>query len=197
MDLEQAINDYMDAQGGLLNAADLQELGFNRRLLYTYTRTGLLERYRCGVYARPDSLVDDMVYVQKKYPALIFSHESALYLNGLSERTPFQHSVTIPSDATLPRSLAAECRCFYMRPALHHLGLAERKTPMGNTVRCYDAERCICDILRSRHRLDIETYSAAMKLYFSRRDKNLHRLAEYSARFGIMEKLTPYLEVLA
>lgn len=196
MDIKTIITDYMDSQGGLLNAADLQFLGFSRSLLYAYLRAGLLERYRCGLYARPDSLVDDMVYIQRKFPTLIFSHDSALYIHGLSERTPFRHTVTIPSDATLPRSLSNDCNCFYIAPHLHSVGLTEGKTPFGNTVRCYNAERSICDILRSRNRIDTETCSAALKLYFFRRDKDLHRLAEYAERFGVMQKLTPYLEVL-
>lgn len=196
MDIKPSINDYMDSQGGLLSAADAQHLGFSRSLLYAYARAGLLERYRCGLYVRPDSLVDDMVYIQRKSPRLIFSHDSALYIHGLSERTPFRHTVTIPSDTTLPRSLSDECNCFYIAPHLHRLGLTEGKTPFGNTVRCYNAERSICDMLRSRNRLDTETYSSAIKLYFSRRDKDLHKLAEYAEQFGIMQKLTPYLEVL-
>lgn len=196
MNIKPCITDYMDSQGGLLNAADIQRLGFSRSLLYTYTRAGLLERYRCGLYARPDSLVDDMAYIQRKFPTLIFSHDSALYIHGLSERTPFRHTVTIPSDATLPRSLSNDCTCFYIAPRLHALGMTEGKTPFGNTVRCYNAERSVCDVLRSRNRIDTETYSAALKLYFSRREKDLHRLAEYAEQFGVMQKLTPYLEVL-
>lgn len=197
MELKPCIIDYMDGQGGLLNAADLRELGFSRRLLYAYTRAGLLERYRCGVYMRPDTLTDDMVYMQKKFPSLVFSHESALHLNGLSERTPFRHSITIPSTATLPRSLAEDCSCFYIAPPLQGLGLTERKTPFGNIVRCYDAERSICDTLRSRRRMDTETYSAALRLYFSRKEKDLHRLATYAEALGVMQKLTTYLEILA
>lgn len=196
MELDAAVIEYMDAQGGLLNAADLRQIGYSRGMLYVYARAGLLERYACGIYARPGSLVDDMAYLQKKFPAAVFSHESALYLNGLAERTPFRHSVTIPSDATLPRSVSAECCCFYVRPQWHALGITERQTPLGNAVRCYDAERTVCDILRKRNRLDIETYTAGLKLYFARKDKDLPRLAQYAATLGVLNKLTPYLEVL-
>ena len=137
-----------------------------------------------------------MVYMQRKFPALIFSHESALYLLGLTERTPFQHSVTIPSNATLPRSIAKGCTCYYIKPQLHELGLTELHTTMGNVVRGYDAERCICDMLRCKNRVDIECYTAALKLYFSGKEKKLNRLVEYAMKLGVMDKLTPYLKVL-
>lgn len=196
MKLDKCVERCMDAQGGLITAADIQQLGYNRGVLHTYTNAGLLERYECGVYVRPGTLVDDMLYLQRKYPTLVFSHESALFLHGLSERTPFSHSVTIPSSATLPRSLARVCTCFYIKPELHELGLTHLPTPFGNSVRCYDAERSICDLLRNRNRVDVESFSAAMKRYFSTSSVNLHRLADYASRLGVMNNLTPYLELL-
>ncbi len=41
-----------------------------------------------------------------------------------------------------------------------------------------------------------EGYTAALKHYFSDKEKNLNRLAEYASKLGVMDKLTPYLEVL-
>ena len=67
---------------------------------------------------------------------------------------------------------------------------------MGNVVRGYNTERSICDILRCKNRVDIECYTAALKLYFSGKEKNLSRLAEYAMKLGVMDKLIPYLEVL-
>ena len=194
--LDPTILETMDAQGGMLTAADMQQLGYSRGMLQVYARAGLLERYGCGVYVRPHFIVDDMLYLQRKFPLLIYSHESALYLNGLSERTPFKQSLTIPSSCTLPRSVSQSCTCFYIKSELHELGLAERQTPHGNTVRCYNAERSICDILRSRSRMDVETLTAALKNYFLSKQPRLNRLAEYAIRLGVLNKLTPYLEVL-
>ena len=196
-DLDASIREYMDARGGLLTAADMRALGYSRGMLHVYTRAGCLQRYECGFYMRSGSLVDDMVYMQRKYPAMIFSHTSALFLQRLTERTPFRHSITIPTSASLPRSLAQKCVCFYVKPELHQLGLTELRTTMGNIVRGYDTERCICDMLRCRNRVDLESYIAALKLYFSSEKKNFNRLARYAEQLGVMDKLTPYLEVLA
>ena len=137
-----------------------------------------------------------MLYMQRKFPALVFSHESALYLHGLTDRTPFSHSVTIPSTATLPRSLAKVCTCYYIKPELHTLGITEKQTTFGNTVRCYDAERSICDLLRNRNRVDVETFAIALKRYFTTSSVNHHRLAEYATKLSVLNNLTPYLELM-
>ena len=94
---------------------------------------------------------------------IIFSHETALFLNGLSERTPFIHAITIPSTAAIPLTIKEQCKCYYVKPELHKIGLIEKKTTFGNTVRCYDLERTICDILRSRSLMNEETVVAALK----------------------------------
>jgi len=48
-----------------------------------------------GIYILPDSIHDDMYTLMLRSKHIIFSRESALFLNRLSERTPFMHSITL------------------------------------------------------------------------------------------------------
>lgn len=43
-DLDDSIKAFMASQGGLLTAADIQQLGYSRGMLHVYSRAGLLER---------------------------------------------------------------------------------------------------------------------------------------------------------
>ncbi len=88
---------------------------------------------------------------------IIFSHDTAMFLNGLSERTLFEHSVTVPCNAVLSDVLRADCNCYYIKPELFELGMILKKTTWGNEVKYYDAECTICDLLRSRSHMDEET----------------------------------------
>ena len=117
-------------------------------------------------------------------------------MNGLSDRTPFEHSITIPQTASLPRTLIGECVCYYIKPELHSLGMIKKKTTIGNEVRCYDPERTICDLLRSRNRLDEEMVISAMKKYAAYKEKDLNKLGFYAEKFRITSILKKYLEVL-
>jgi len=171
-------------------------LGYSKALLTKYVKAGLLERSRHGVYSLPDAVNDDMYALMLRSSKIIFSHDTALFLNGLSERTPFRHTVTIPSDSALPASIKGECNCFYIKPELHRLGMIEKKTTFGNNVRCYNMERTICDFLRSRNRCDEETLISAVKNYAVSKDKNLSVLSEYAKRLRVEKSLKHYLEVL-
>ncbi len=172
------------------------ELGFSKALLPKYEKEGLIERVRQGIYILPESVHDDMYTLMLRSENIIFSHESALFLLELTERTPFEHSVTIPSDTSLPESVSGECKCYYIQPKLHRLGMIYAKTTFGNQVRCYNAERSICDLLRSRNRMDEETVIGSLKKYAAWKDKNINRLSEYAVTFHIEKKLKSYLEVL-
>ena len=71
-----------------------------------------------------------------------------------------------------------------------------KKTTLGNEVRCYDAERTICDLLRSRSRIDEETVIIAVKNYVACKNKDLNRLAVYAEKFKVSKVLKRYMEVL-
>ncbi|MCH5250397.1 MAG: hypothetical protein J1E98_10705 [Lachnospiraceae bacterium] len=47
--------------------------------------------------------------------------------------------------------------CYYIKLEYHQIGVGWKKTAFGNKVRCYDDERTICDLLRTRSRMDEET----------------------------------------
>lgn len=180
----------------MITTSEVQALGFSKQTLINYVKEGLLERIRQGVYILPDSIHDDMYTLMLRSESIIFSHETALFLNGLSERTPFLHSITLPSNKTVPHSIKDECICFYVQPKLYSIGVIEKRTTFGNTVRCYDVERTICDFLRTRKRCDEETVIASIKNYASYNGKNLNRLAYYAEQFKVDAELKKYMEVL-
>lgn len=196
MEINPIILETIKNNNNMITTAQTIELGFTRALLSWYVKEGLLERGRRGVYILSDSIHDDMYTLMLRSDKIIFSHETALFLNGLSERTPFTHSVTIPSNTKLSNLLRDECVCYYIKPELHHVGVITRKTTLGNEVRCYDAERTICDLLRSRNRLDEETVISAIKNYAASSDKDLNLLEVYASRFGVDKALKRYMEVL-
>ena len=190
------INDKMKSNNYVLSTEQLLDVGVSKTTLTNYVREGLLERCGHGDYTMPDTIEDDMYLVMLRSRHIIFSHETALFLNGLSERTPFIHAVTIPSNASIPATIKEQCKCYYVKSVLHEVGMIEKTTTFGNTVRCYDPERTLCDILRSRSRMDEETVISAIKSYSRYKDKNLLKLGEYAELFKVVSQVRQYMEVL-
>lgn len=196
MEINSSILKVLQQNNNTITTSQVERLGFSRAVLSKYVKMGLLERSRQGVYILPDSVHDDMYTMMLRSEKIIFSHDTALFLNGLSERTPFEHSVTIPSNAVLSDVLREDCNCYYIKPELFELGMVRKKTTFGNEVRCYDAERTMCDLLRSRNRIDKETVISAIKNYAAYSGKDLNCLATYAEKFRVTKILKQYMEVL-
>ena len=190
------ILDALSKNNNMVTTAQILSLGLSRQALDKYAKEGLLERVRHGVYVLPDTVHDDMYTLMLRSESIVFSHESALFLHGLSDRTPFIHTITMPSNKAVPGSIRNECVCFYIKPAWHRIGLTEMPTTFGNPVRCYDVERTICDFLRTRNRCDDETVISAIKNYVTSGRKDLNRLSSYAEVFKVSGELRRYLEVL-
>ena len=190
------ILDSLSKNNNIVTTSQVLELGFSKQTLNNYVKAGLLERIRHGVYIIPDAIHDDMYTLMLRSKSIVFSHESALFLHGISDRTPFIHTITMPSNKAVPGSIKDECVCFYIKPSLHKIGLTEKVTTFGNVVRCYDVERTICDFLRTRNRCNEETVISAVKNYAAYDNKDLNRLSAYAERFKVSKELRRYMEVL-
>lgn len=170
--------------------------GVSRTMLSKLCKKGLLSRIAMGQYVFASELGDELLSLSQRSRLIVFSHESALFLNGLSERTPFEHTVTIPSSKKLAISISNYCKVYYVKDELMDLGKTTLKTTLGNPVPAYDPERTICDIIRSRSRVADETFLSSLKLYAANPKKNLTKLSEYAEAFDMKDAVRRYMEVL-
>ncbi len=196
MKLNSKISKEIENNNKIITTNQILQLGFSKTLISNYVKNGLLEKISHGIYALPNTIIDDMYLLMLRSSKIVFSHDSALFLHGLSDRTPFRHSITLPSDSSIPKDMKDECNCFYITPELFELGIVQIKTTFGNMVKSYNMERTVCDFLRSRNRCDEKMVINAIKNYASSSSKNLNLLAIYSEQLKVGKELKKYLEVL-
>jgi predicted transcriptional regulator of viral defense system len=182
--------------GGIVETKVAIEHGISKAMLSKLCKEDKIHRVAQGQYILPDEMQDELLSISKRSEQIIFSHETALFLHGISDRTPFEHTITVPSNYTPSVVTKGACKIYYIKPELFSLGKTFLKTPAGNDVPAYDLERTICDIIRSRNKLGTETFLAALKQYAARPKKNLNRLNEYAKQLRVANVLRRYLEVL-
>lgn len=192
----EILKDISNKNNGLILTKDANENGVSRASLSQLCKDGKISRVAMGQYVLSDALNDEMLSLSVRSDLIVFSHESALFLNGISERTPFEHTVTIPSSKTLARSISSQCKIYYIKDDLHELGKVRLITPMGNSVPSYDMDRTICDIVRSCSRIADETFLSSLKQYAVSPNKNLANLSLYADKMGVLQQVRQYLEVL-
>jgi predicted transcriptional regulator of viral defense system len=182
--------------GGLIETKVAAEHGVSKAMLYKLCKENKIHRIVKGQYLLPEDLQDELLSISKRSDKIIFSHETALFLHGISDRTPFEHTITAPTNCVPSAAIKAECKVYYIKEDLFELGRTILKTPAGNDVPVYDLERTICDVIRSRNKLGTETFLAALKQYATSPKKNLNRLNDYAKQLRVANILRRYLEVL-
>ena len=196
MDYLSELTAIAQAHGGIIETKVAATHGVSKAMLYKLCKENKLHRVIQGQYILPNDLQDELLSISKRSEKLVFSHETALFLHGISDRTPFEHTITVPSDYTPSASIKSECKVYYIKPELLSLGQTTLKTPAGNEVPVYDLERTICDMIRSRNKVGTETFHTALKLYVASPRKDLNKLNSYAKKMRMANVLRQYLEVL-
>ena len=196
MDFIENLKRIAQENGGIIDNKTAAEHGVSRAMLSKLCSKHQIQRIARGQYILEDDVQDELLSVALRTQWLIFSHETALFLHGFSDRTPFVHTITVPSDKIPSKSMQEDCKIYYIKPKLFELGKTILKTPAGNEVAGYDLERTICDIIRSRSRVGDETFLFALKKYVGSSQKDLTKLYVYAKRLGVAGVLRRYLEVL-
>ncbi len=187
---------YIDENNGMITTEEAEKLGINRMALSRLSHRGLINRISRGVYILSGEL-DDMQYlIQCKCHKCIFSHESALYHYGLTDRTPMKNTVTVPSNygASHLKNLPVKIR--YIKLSYIDLGKIKIESSNGNLIYMYDCERTICDIIRSRNKMDFSIVNSAIREYMKSKDKDLSKLMFYAREMGIERLVIEKLGVL-
>ncbi len=182
---------------GFIETGTVVAEGIRKEVLKRLLELGELERISRGRYVLSGSIVDDYKILQMRCKSCIFSHTTSLYLLGLSDRAPSQYHMTVAqgSNVTYLTREYDDLVFHYVKPSLIKLGLTSVKSPFGNTVRSYDSERTICDLLIEKDRFDIQIVSNALKSYF-RGGQDIAKLSKYSRLLGVENLLHTYTEVL-
>lgn len=193
MDNIDKIKNIVEKNNGILFVKDLEKNNIHRQYLKKLEETGYLRKISRGIYLKKGKEVNEFFIMGEKYKKGIFSHNTALYFYDLTDRTPLRLDMTFPSYITVHND---SIKTHYIKEENHLLGEEEMKLNDGTTIRIYNVERTICDIIRDRNKMDPQIFNTAMKEYSKRKNKNLNLLYKYAKIFRIENNLKQYMEVL-
>ena len=196
MDFINELKKIASENGGIIETKVAVQRGVSRSLLAKMCKQNKILRIVNGQYTFNDELPDELLSICKRSDKIIFSHETALFLHGISDRTPFEHTITVPTGFVPSPVIKSECKVYYIKPQLFELGRTTLITPAGNSVAAYNLERTICDIVRSRNKIGTETFSSALKMYAAKPLKDLNKLNSYATQLQVANIIRKYLEVL-
>ncbi|MBI9046272.1 MAG: type IV toxin-antitoxin system AbiEi family antitoxin domain-containing protein [Anaerolineaceae bacterium] len=196
MNYKKKLEELVNEKHGTVLSSDLDKRNIPRTYLQLMVAEGKLEKIGRGIYVSVDSIEDEMYAMQRKYPKLIYSHETALFVHGLSDRTPFIFSASVPSGYKVVPNISEKFKIYYIKKELHQIGVEEAKSSFGNPIKIYGMEKTICDILKSRERVDIQILNDALKRFVKLTTADYSLLMQYAKQLNIETSVKHYLEVL-
>ena len=189
--------ELIEKNNGIITSVEAKSKGINNKTLQRMEKLGQLERVEHGLYMDPNQMEDEYFLTLYRCKKGIFSHETALYFHELTDRTPFQIMMTIPSGYNTRLLKDKEkYKFFYVVEELHSIGKITMETPYGHQVYVYDKERTICDCLKKKEQLDGDLVTEAVKRYLKTPGTDYAKLLKYAEVFNIKDLVRKYLEVL-
>jgi predicted transcriptional regulator of viral defense system len=196
MNYIEQIKDIISKNNGIILTSDLAKAKIPRTYLSKLQDNCTIERISRGIYIFGEVLEDEMFCLQAKHKRTIFSHETALFIHDLTDKIPYTYTVTVPSGYNAGTLKENGLTVFFVKSELYEMGVCEKKSPHGNTIKVFNRERTICDILRSRKKIDIQILNQAIKEYIKEKSANLKLLYDYASRFKIQNIVRQYIEFL-
>ena len=177
MSKEEQILNLIKVNNGIITSKEVSKHGINRIFLTRLVKSGKIERVKKGLYVLP--------------------YDTSLYFVGLCETVPSIYHITVCRGYNGKLNHEGNVKLHFVKKEIFELGKIEIKSPQGQFITCYNAERCICDLLKNRNKEDLETIKYAITEYLrDKQNRDLPKLVEYSKRLNVENEVNRYLEVL-
>ncbi len=191
----EIIKQEVDANNGIITTKHITDMGISKPVFYQFVKDTGMEMIGRGIYATDEAWIDDAYILSLRCPEIIFSHEEALFLHGLTDREPLEHIVTVKTGYN-PTHISDSCKVYTIKKELYDMGRIIMKDTYGNNIPVYNVERTICDIIRSRSNIEYQDFQSALKGYVLRKDKDMTLLMEYAEKLRVKKLVRQYMEVL-
>lgn len=190
---------FKKSQGsdGLISTKEIEALGIGKYNIKKFMEDGFLVREAKGIYSIAKEIADEYAVLCKRSQKAVYSYATALFFHNLSDRVPRVIDITLPQgyNAGRLKKANANLRIHYVKPEILTLGMEKIRTPLGSIVKAYNSERCICDIIKNRTKIDKQIFTQAIKTYFTH-EYNPLDILKVAKKIGVESEVRKYMEVL-
>ena len=96
MNSEEKLKEFLKNNHGYITTNDLLKIGIKKSSIHNFIDNKIIEKVSHGLYMDSINIADEYYILQKKYPLVVFSYNTALYILNLTNRTPDIIDITVP-----------------------------------------------------------------------------------------------------
>lgn len=195
MEKYQIVVQKMEKAGGVMNTQELLALGWSNYHISQMVKKGVIERVKRGLYRLVEGDVDYYYEAMKIVPQGVFCLFSAAIVHQLTTFPPQEHQVSIPRQEKMKLPNYPPIKLHYWHENQYLLGI-EKRSPYTHTIRIYDKEKTVCDFVKFRNKVGIDSMKEVLKEYLKLRERNFTKLLDYAKKLRVYSVIDKYLEVL-
>lgn len=181
------------SRGGVITVSEISKQSDYRKLVRMKDRGDLI-KIRHGVYAIPDALFNTMIDVERIVPNGIVCLFNAWAYHQLSTVVPPSICVAIDAKRKVVIPSTVPIEIYYWKKENSEFGITDAEIS-GFKVRITDLERSVCDAVKYRNKIGLDTTAEIIRNYLKKDKRNLSRLSEYAKRLRVANTLKNYLMI--
>lgn len=187
----ETIINYMKINNGYITNKAVKALGVPTIYLTRMAESKQINKVDRGIYVLPTIFEDELYTYYLKYQKIIYTGNTALVLNGMSNRSLSNIEANVTYNYNTHR--ITEINVYRVNETIYNLGKVFIETEFGNHVPSYDKERVLCDIF-IHDNLDNEALNYAIKTARSKKI-DYEKLFDYAIKLNVYEKIKLLLEI--
>ena len=174
----------------VITTEELTKNKIHRVYLTKLLKENKIQKVDRGIYAINNKVVNDYYIMQVKSKKIIFSHFTALEIQGFYKN--IDKCIHISVQQGYNGKKFNKHKVFYNNKEIYELGLIQYNYN-GFILKVYDIERSVCDIIKNQNRFTNDDYNKFINYYFNSQNLNYKKLLQYSTKLKIDDKVYHYL----
>ena len=198
MTQRQHLEQLFHQHDGLLTTSEVINAGLRPHLLAQLIESGQVERTARGVYRLTDAPpmpFDGWLEASIRVPHGVVCLLSAAMHHELTTFVPNELFLAIPNKAWRPKLEWPPVRYFYYPDQAYEYGVEEHAVG-SHTVRIYNPEKTVADLLKYRHKLGEGLFLEALKTLTAGRKFNINRLMDAARACRVAPLMQHYASVV-
>ena len=193
-DIYQIIH-LFEKNGGIMTMRDLNNKGVAYDAVRKMIKTGTIEPVKRAIYKLSNADIDDYLEAQTLVKKGIYCLYSAALIHELSTFIPTEHHLAIPKKNKVNLPNYPPIQIYYWHAAQHSMGI-QQINKNGNLIEIYDKEKTVCDFLKFRNKVGLDSTKEVLKTYLNSRERNIDKLVKYAKPLRVSSIIDQYLTIL-
>jgi predicted transcriptional regulator of viral defense system len=158
-------------------------------------KSGKIERVKPGIYHyNTNSPNPIMIDIGKIVPNGVLCMYSTWLHYELSVQIPQCFNIAIEKSRKIILPDYPPIKLYFWKQEYYELGI-DTQIINGYSVKIYDLEKSVCDAVKFRNKIGMETTAEIIRNYLNRKERNFTKLMHYAETMRISKIMRTYIEI--